>query len=42
MARRWTRDITGATTAAVIADYLMLWDVLQGVQLQPGIDDRFI
>ncbi|KAG0545813.1 hypothetical protein BDA96_02G394400 [Sorghum bicolor] len=40
--RRWTRDITGATTAAVIADYLMLWDVLQGVQLQPGIDDRFI
>ena len=42
MARRWTRDITGATTAAVIADYLMLWDVLQGVQLQPGIDVRFI
>jgi len=40
--RRWTHDITGATMAAVIADYLMLWDVVQGVQLQPGIDDRFI
>jgi hypothetical protein len=41
-ARRWARDITGARTTAVIADYLMLWDALQGVELQPGINDRFI
>jgi len=41
-ARRWARDITGARTAAVIADYLMLWDALQEVELQPGIDDKFI
>jgi hypothetical protein len=41
-ARRWSRDITGARTASVIVDYLMLWDALQGVELQPGIDDRFI
>ena len=26
----------------MIADYLMLWDALQEVELQPGIDDKFI
>ena len=26
----------------MIADYLMLWDALQEVELQPGINDRFI
>lgn len=40
--RRWTRDITGARTATVIADYVMLWNALQEIELQPGIEDKFI
>lgn len=32
--RRWVRDITGAPTAPVIYEYVLLWEKLQNVQLR--------
>jgi hypothetical protein len=40
--RRWTRDITGAPTAAVLGEYFNLWDALETVQLMPHTADRFV
>jgi hypothetical protein len=40
--RRWVRDITGARTAAVINDYLHLWELLMNVQLRESKPDRFV
>jgi len=40
--RQWTRDITGAPTAAVLCEYIHLWDTLETFQLSPHTSDRFI
>lgn len=40
--RRWVRDITGARTVPVILEYLRLWEMLETVQLQPTVPDRFV
>jgi hypothetical protein len=40
--RQWARDITGAPTAAVLCEYVDLWDKLEGIPLQPQSFDRFI
>lgn len=39
---QWTRDISGAPTAAVLVEYVPLWDTLQEVTLDPFTPDRFI
>jgi len=40
--RQWTREITGAPTAAVLCEYIHLWDTLETFQLSPHTSDRFI
>ena len=40
--RQWARDITGARTAAVLVEYLRLWEMVENVQLQPNVPDRVI
>lgn len=40
--RRWVRHITGARTAPVLYEYVLLWDKLESVQLRPLVGDRFI
>jgi hypothetical protein len=40
--RRSVRDITGARTAAVINEYIHVWELLMNVQLRPTEPDRFI
>jgi len=39
---RWVRDIRGATTVAVLAEYFRLWDLLSEVVLQPDVDDSHV
>jgi hypothetical protein len=34
---RWISDIHGATIVGVIAEYLILWDILSTVELQMGV-----
>jgi hypothetical protein len=36
---RWARDIRGAITVAVLAEYFRMWDLLSEVVLQPDVDD---
>jgi hypothetical protein len=36
---RWISDIHGAITVGVIAEYLILWDILSTVELQMGVSD---
>jgi hypothetical protein len=40
--RSWTRDIKGALTVSLLAQYLRLWDRLQNVHLNTEERDRFI
>ena len=40
--RRWVRDIKGILSVDVISDYLRIWDALQGVSIQPGVQDVFV
>jgi hypothetical protein len=37
---RWALDIPGAITVGVLVEYLQLWEVLQIVELQPGVQDN--
>jgi hypothetical protein len=37
---RWISDIHGATTVGVIVEYLILWDILNTVELQMGVSDN--
>jgi hypothetical protein len=37
---KWVSNIRGALTVGVIVDYLQLWNDLQEVVLQPGVNDR--
>jgi hypothetical protein len=36
---RWALDIQGTITVGVLVEYLQLWEVLQIVELQPGVQD---
>lgn len=36
------RDITGAPTAAVLCEYVILWEKLEHVVLRPSESDRFV
>jgi hypothetical protein len=40
--RSWVRDITGALTVPVLCDYVLLWERVEHVVLQPGVPDRFV
>ena len=40
--RQWARDISGAPTAAVLCDYVTVWDMVDSVVLVPHTADRFI
>ena len=36
----WIRDISGALTVQVILEYLRIWDLTRGIQLQDNQNDR--
>jgi hypothetical protein len=40
--RSWVRDIQGAPTAAVLCDYVVVWEKVTGVVLDDLTSDRFI
>jgi len=40
--RAWVSDIRGARTVQVILGYLLVDELLRGIQLQPATDDRFV
>ena len=40
--RSWVRDISGAPTEPVLCDYVLLWEKLERVHLQPMVSDRFV
>jgi hypothetical protein len=37
----WVRDISGSLPVEVIVEFLVIWDLTQNIQLQPGIPDAF-
>ena len=37
---RWVRDIQGALSAQALFEYFLLWDILDGFQLSPGVQDQ--
>ncbi|WVZ80019.1 hypothetical protein U9M48_027537 [Paspalum notatum var. saurae] len=38
--RKWVTDIRGALTVQVLSEYLMVWDLVDGLELQPDIPDQ--
>jgi len=38
----WVRDISGAPTAPLLCDYVLLWEKLEHVHLQLMVSDRFV
>jgi hypothetical protein len=40
--QQWISDIQGALTLAVLMEYLLLWDLLPEVDLQPDVEDIHI
>jgi hypothetical protein len=40
--RRWICDTKEALTVGAITDYLHLWEILSGYELQPGREDKHI
>lgn len=41
-ARRWVSDIKGALTVQILAEYLLLWDMLDNFGLQQNVPDQHI
>jgi hypothetical protein len=39
---KWISDIKGALSVGVLTDYLQLWDLIFGVELQPEVEDKHI
>jgi hypothetical protein len=39
---QWATDISGGPMAVVITEYLRLWPKVESIQLQPGVQDRFV
>jgi hypothetical protein len=39
---RWVRDIRGVLDAQVLSEYLQLWDVIETVNLAPGVSDQHL
>jgi hypothetical protein len=39
---KWISDIRGALSVGVLTDYLQLWDLISGIELQPEVDDKHI
>jgi len=39
--RSWVHDITGALTVEVLVDYLLIWDMVDGVVLQQNVADHY-
>jgi hypothetical protein len=37
--KRWIQDIAGTLTVAALSEYLLLWQIIDAVQLQPGVED---
>lgn len=40
--RRWVRDISGGLSVQAMAQYLSLWDMVQGVELIAGQSDEVV
>ncbi|WVZ75179.1 hypothetical protein U9M48_023261 [Paspalum notatum var. saurae] len=40
--RRWIRGIVGGLTVTVIAEYLRVWQRLEGLHLRKDVEDRVI
>jgi hypothetical protein len=40
--KRWISDIKGALTVEAITDYLHLWEMFSGFELQPDREDKHI
>lgn len=40
--QQWISDIQGALTLAILMEYLLLWDLLSEVVLQPDVEDIHI
>ena len=39
--RSWVHDIKGALTVEVLVDYLLIWDMVDGVVLQQNVADHY-
>uniref|UniRef100_A0A0A9C4B4 Uncharacterized protein n=1 Tax=Arundo donax TaxID=35708 RepID=A0A0A9C4B4_ARUDO len=40
--RRWVSDIRGHLTVQVLVDYLKVWDAVDNVMLQLGVQDQYV
>jgi hypothetical protein len=40
--RKWISDIKGPLTVGVLTEYLQLWDMISGWQLQSGVENRHV
>lgn len=36
----WVKDITGALKVQIISEYLQVWDLVEGLNLQQGVQDQ--
>lgn len=36
----WVNDISGSISAQFLSEYFMVWDLIQGFQLHPGVSDQ--
>jgi len=37
--KRWIQDITGTLTAQSLSEYLILWQIVEAVELRVGVED---
>jgi hypothetical protein len=38
--RSWVSDFKGALTVQILVEYLHIWDLVDGIVLQPDIPDK--